>query len=506
MPELKDLILKKLKDKSPEDLKYLNDLVTELQIRETENLARQYIPNLKAEQFIRLIGGNKTFINLFIAANGVGKSAAGANIVANLCFGPQTDYFKLPLFLQFPYLKKGRIISDPTTLKEKTIPELKKWFPSNRYEIHYDTKKEGKNYEAKWVTDTGFEFDLMSNEQEAKEFESTDLGWVWFDEPSRKDIFLATVARMRTGGIIFWTMTPLSYSAWIKDDIYDKRDGKYVDYITANVWDNCNDIEGTRGILTRENIEKMISQYPPDEKEARIEGKFGHLLGRVHKAFDRKYHVLKPFKLTKEKYVVVKAHDTHPREADHILWMAIDNQKTKFFIDELVIKGTTAEMAAKIKLKEQVGGWRMLNDDIIDPSAFNADDRTGEKSVADLFSDEGIDYREGSKDLVGCIKRMDDALYYEEKDGQLIVKPEVYWLDTCPVAIRQMENYVWDEYKGKSADERQLKGKPKDKDDHQVENAHRLIKEEYKFKEIPIQYVKKSNNRPKTNAFRRVAY
>lgn len=486
MPDIKDLVLKKLNRKSPEELKRIHGLITELKTRENENLAERYIPNVKCEQFIKLVGENKTFINLITAANGVGKSASLCNIITNICYGPQNDYFKYPLFENYPYLKRGRIISDPTTIKEKIIPELKKWFPSNRYKVHYATKKEGKNYECKWTTDTGFEFDIMSNEQESKEFESTDLGWCAFDEPSRKDIFLATVARMRTGGIIFWGLTPLFYAAWIKDDIYDKRDGKFVDYITATVWDNCKDIEGTRGILTKENIEKMISQYPPDEREARIEGKFGHLLGRVHKTFNRKIHVIKPFKIDFKNYVVVKAHDTHPRVDDHILWMAINEKGTKFFIDELIIKGTTAEMAAKIKAKEQIGGWRMLNNDIIDPSAFNVDERTGERSVADKFSDEGINYRPGSKDLVGCIRRMDDALYYEEKAGELIKAPEIYWFETVPTAIKQIDNYVWDDYRGKSADEKQPKGKPKDKDDHQVENAHRLLKEEYQFnKYIP---------------------
>jgi len=483
--ELKELIQKKLKD-NPEKAKRLNDLLEEKKRREIENLCEKYTPNLKCEEFIKIVGENKTFVNLFSAANGVGKTAVGANIVANICFGKQNEWFEHPLYKKFPYVKRGRIISDPTTIKKQIIPELKKWFPSNRYDVRYATEKEGKPYECKWTTDTGFEFDLMTTEQAAKEFESVTLGWVWIDEPCPQDIYLATIARMRTGGIIFWTMTPLAYSAWIKDEIYDKRDGVNIEYVEADVWANCKDIEGTRGILSKENIEKMISQYPEDEKEARINGKFGHLLGRVHKAFNRKTHVIKPFKIELEKYVVVKAHDTHPREPDHILWMAIDEKGTKFFIDELVISGTTAEMAAKIKMKEQVGEWRMLEDDLIDPSAFNTDERTSEISVADKLRDEGIVYRAGSKDLAGCIRRTDDALHYEERAGELVKAPEIYWFETVPVAIRQMEKYVWDEYRGKSADEKQPKGRPKDKDDHQVENAHRLLKEEYEFeKYIP---------------------
>ena len=79
---------------------------------------------------------------MFIAANGVGKSAAGANVVTNIVFGPQNKWFRsaafewtdskgrvqvrpetpMPLFEKFPYQKRGRIISDPTTIKEKIVP------------------------------------------------------------------------------------------------------------------------------------------------------------------------------------------------------------------------------------------------------------------------------------------------------------------------------------------------------------------------------------------------
>src|SRR3990167_11363088 len=127
--DLRTLILNRLNTKSRTELLELSALMSELQTREKENLARRYQPNGKCEEFIRLVGSNKCFVNLFSAANGVGKTATGVNIITNLCFGVQNDFFKLPLFENYKYLKKGRIISDPTTIKEKIVPELKKWFP-----------------------------------------------------------------------------------------------------------------------------------------------------------------------------------------------------------------------------------------------------------------------------------------------------------------------------------------------------------------------------------------
>lgn len=451
----------------------------ELEIRSKENSAKGYVPNGKAEQFIKLVGSNKTFVSLFIAANGVGKSACGANIVTNICFGAQNDWFKhQELFEKFPYLKKGRIISDPTTIKEKIVPELKKWFPSNRYTEHYYTKKENKPYEAKWTTDTGFEFDIMSNEQDTKEFESTDLGWVWFDEPMRKDIYSASVARTRNGGILFGTLTPLEYSAWIKDDLYDKADGKMVDYIEADMEDNCKE-HGVRGILEHSNIERQISQWPEDEIEARAHGKFGHLLGKIIKSFNRKIHVIRPFEMKFEKYCVYMALDTHPQVDDHALWMAVNDQDQKFIIAEWVAKGTAAQAASEFRRIE--ANFRMEKPRLIDPSAFNEDERSTEPSFGERLKNEGYEFEPGSKDLSNGIRRMQDAFVYTMVGNEMVKQPEIYILDTCPIAIKQIESYVWVKNKGRSADSKQDRGIPVDKNDHHPENLRRLL-----FQELPF--------------------
>ncbi len=417
-------------------------------------------------------------MNLFIAANGVGKSACGANLVANICFGPQNEWFKgMELFEKFPYIKKGRIISDPTTIKEKIIPELKKWFPSNRYQEHYATRKEGKAYEAKWTTDTGFEFDLMSNEQDPKEFESTDLGWVWFDEPIPKSIYMATIARTRAGGILFGTLTPLEYSAWIKDELYDKADGKMVDYITADIEDNCK-LHGIRGTLEHENIQRMVSQWPEDEVEARAKGKFGHLIGRIIKSFERKIHVIRPFEMKVQDYCWFMALDTHPKVDDHALWMALDSQGNKFLTAEYVGKGTVGELAEQYRRVE--GGMR-VEDRLIDPSAYVKDDRSNEPSIADRFKEKGFVFKPGSKDLTNGIRRMQDAFSYEMRGEQFIKRPEIFIFDTCPIAIRQIEGYVWSKNRTRSADTKQDRGVPVDKDDHQPENIRRLLQADFDF-------------------------
>jgi phage terminase large subunit-like protein len=174
---------------------------------------RYFIPNGKAATFIQAVGNDKEFINLFIAANGVGKTATLVNILANICFQPQ-KWFDYPLFNQFPYIKRGRIISDTATVKRTIVPEIKRWFPEGKWEA----KKDDKAYESVWETTTGFSFDIMTYEQEIKQFESATLGFSMFDEPPPQDIWKATVARHRRGGIMICGFTPLAGSAFFYDN------------------------------------------------------------------------------------------------------------------------------------------------------------------------------------------------------------------------------------------------------------------------------------------------
>lgn len=191
-----------------------------LAYRRKNSRYKYYVPNGKCEEFIEEVGSGKVFVCLFSAANGVGKTACGANIVSHIVFGKGSNWFDYPLFEKWPYIKRGRIISDPTTIQSIIVSELKKWFPAGRYE----TNKGGKNYEAIWRTDNGWQIDLMSSEQETKEFESATLGFAWFDEPPPLLIYKATVARMRRGGIIFITATPLTGSAWLYDAFVGRID------------------------------------------------------------------------------------------------------------------------------------------------------------------------------------------------------------------------------------------------------------------------------------------
>ena len=452
-----------------------------LAVRRKLNPHKYFVPNGKVEEFIQMVGGNEVFISLFSAANGVGKTAAGSNILAHMIYGPSGNkYFDdLPLFKSFPYPRHGRIASDPTTIKETIVPELRKWLPNGRYK----TDKAGKNYESIWKTDTGFKFDLMTYEQSAKEYESATLGFAWFDEPPPFAIFKATVARMRMGGIIFITATPLMGSAWMYDHILRYKGDKQGqrDYVVADVEANCIE-HGIRGRLKHADIEKMIAEYDEEDKQARIYGLFHHLVGLIFKRFSRKIHVIKPFKITKEDFVTVEALDPHPRNPDAVMWLATDRKGNKFVVDELYDTFTTGQLASEVKNKAD--RYRIVKR-IADPAAFNEDthqdDPTKSTLAGELYNKYDLDYEKATKTRTRSDRRIKDSLDYELKGKEMLIAPELYIFSTCTRTIWEMEHYQWDEWRGVASDRKSPKEVPMDKDDHMIENLGRILVQEIGF-------------------------
>jgi len=438
---------------------------------------RFFTPTVKGEEYLKLVGSGKYFISLFSAANGIGKSALAMNALAHLMFPCGNEFFQMPLWQNWSYKKRGRIVSDPTNIKENIVPELHKWLPAGRYEA----RKNGKAFDSKWVTDTGWEFDIMSYDQDPKEFESVNLGWVWEDEPPPFLVHKACVSRLRTGGILMITATPLSGSEWMYDEIIANPANKkgFRTYIEADVWTACADIQGTRGFLRKSDIERMIAQYDEEDMQARVKGKFQHLTGLVFKQFDTKIHVIRPFDINPEYFTVYEALDSHPRTEDAFLWLAVDQSGKKYIIDELWMNGTTEDLALAVLKKTEK--WKVVRR-IADPSLFNEDKHTGQ-NIARGFAKYGLSYSPATKYRTEADRRIKNALDYQVTPSgkTFLVEPELYIFSNCERLIWELQRYRWDDWSGKIGDKKDKKQKPIDKDDHMIENLGRLLFQEPRY-------------------------
>jgi phage terminase large subunit-like protein len=482
------------------DSKIDNDIEKELrEIRATrihrmENEPhRYYEPIGKGEQFINAFASGEYISILLEAANGIGKTMLIANLLANLFWPVQNKYFEGKIFKDWKYPKKGRIVSDPNTITETIIPMLKTVFPKGRYknDDHFTTTKEGKRFESNWLTDTGWSFTLMTYEQDVKEFESATLGFVWMDEPPPQPIYKANYARLRMGGIAMITETPLSGSQWIYDEFIElspdklKKQKKFI--VHAEIEDACIE-HGENGFIEHEQIETMISQYDDDDMQARAFGKHAHLSGLIFKKFNTSIHVIKPFALPADEWLVVHALDPHPRVKDAGLWVAFGLDNRKIICDELSFDagdGDTQELAIRIKGINK--SYRMSQRLLIDPSAFIVDKHSGE-SLAGNLQLEGLMYEEGSKARTQAIRLIRDELNYIFQNGIFIKQPGIYIFDTCVQTIWELGHWQWEDWQGKTAAYKTLKEKPLDKNDHFIEDLGRILLSGIKYEPPPIIY------------------
>ena len=390
------------------------------------------------------------------------------NIIACYGFGAINDWFKGSDFDKCSQKKtRGRIVSTGTNIAQNIVPQLKQWLPKGKYR----TSKGGKVFESQWEVGNTV-FDIMTYEQDPQEFESVTLDWILFDEPPPYKIYAASVSRFRFGGAIMFFMTPLSDSAWIYDELILKESKKR-GIVYADVEANCKQ-HGVRGFLEHSDIEQMVAEYTEDEREARASGKFMHLAGLVYKEFDENVHLIEPFELN-DNYTLYCALDPHPRTPHAVMWLAVDNQGTKFIVDELFVEGSPEELAGKIKAKESQFQIKVKKR-IIDPMALVKDQTKDVPILQDQLKKLGLSFKPASKDLSSGILRVKQALKYGRDENNVLVKtPELFIFNTCERTQWEFKRYVWQEWSVKMQDQRNSKGKPKDKDDHMMENLYRLL-------------------------------
>lgn len=460
---------------------------------------RFFSPIGRGQEFVDLFSSDNFLSILLSAANGVGKTSVMVNLLANLFWPVGNINFQGKLFKNWDYSRQGRIISQPNTIIETILPMIDRTFPRGRFgALKYTVSKQGKRYPSFFETDTGWSFTVMTYEQEVKEFESANLGWFWEDEPPPPGIHQANIARLRNGGVGLVTETPLDGSAFLYQEYIDLpdevREKKRYAVVTATLEDACIE-HGINGFWPHEQVERTIMSYDPDEREARAYGVFKHLQGVVFKKFNPAIHVIKPFPVNRENFVVVEALDSHTRNEDAVLWVAIDQKGRHFVVDELWGHFETGELAQRIK--HIANNYRVVKR-VIDPSAFIVDQHTGKSLQGDLAA-QGVIYEPASKQRSYAIQLIKDYLDYEEKQGLWIKPPKLFFFDTCPVAINQTAHWQWDNWRNKTAMTKKLKEKPVDKDDHMIEDLGRVLLSGATFQTMPdfkLPYNPLAENRP----------
>jgi len=284
-----------------------------------------YKPNAPIQKIIKHFSDQKGVV-VGSMANGIGKSSGIVNIIGNLVFGPQNEFFNHPTFKNWPFPKRIRYITTPKNVEEigPFHTEVNKWWPKLRYQAI----KSGRSFYSQY-TANGWVIDVMTYDQDPQQFEGPTLGLIITDEPPPKPLWATFASRLRLGGIILVMMTPLTEAAWFFDDVVPRHQDSVV---FGSMEDACIE-HGINGHLEHKNIETMIAEMDPDEREARAEGKAMYLRGLIFKTYDESVHVLDDIKVPygADVWNVVDPHSDKPFAS---IWAFPDARGDLYIFDE----------------------------------------------------------------------------------------------------------------------------------------------------------------------------
>lgn len=178
-------------------------------------------------------------VYLMSGANGIGKTTALVNVIANICYPTDNKYFQGKLFQEYPYdIKNLRIISGIDTINSTLIPELKYWFPKGEYEMD----KKGRSYPYEITTSTGFRINILTYDQDPTAHESSNVSLIFADEPMPYSLYSANISRLRRGGSLIIFATLLEGSTWIVPEIIEDQSGDTM-YTFIEAEDACFDLD-----------------------------------------------------------------------------------------------------------------------------------------------------------------------------------------------------------------------------------------------------------------------
>lgn len=276
---------------------------------------------------------------------------------------------------------------------------------------------------------------FKSCEAGREKFQGTSLDFVWFDEEPPRDIY--EECRMRVldkEGDIFGTMTPLKGLTWVYDEIYLNK------HHSDEVW--CEFMEwADNPYLPQKEIEKMSEALSADVLESRRYGRFQTFGGLVYGEFDEKIHVIEPFDVPLDWQDILSI-DPGLNNPLSCHWYARDFDGNVYVVAEhFQAKKDVAYHAEKIREISEKLNWKTDKfgriGALID-SAANQHTLNGAKSVAELFSENGISVNTRvNKDVYTGINKVKAML------KPLSGAPKLYIFSTCKMMIEEFRSYFW---------------------------------------------------------------
>lgn len=276
--------------------------------------------------------------------------------------------------------------------------------------------------------------EFKSYEQGREAFQGPVRHIIRMDEEPPESIYNENQLRQATvGRNLIFTLTPLNYSQWLFNDVYEKAvSNPQVAAFKMSTYDNpYSDPEEIK------QIEQNVSD--PIERAARLYGDFTFAAGRVYTEYgDHNVHV--PFEIPSgwARSIIIDAHLEKPT---YVLWAADSPAGKRFYYREMNIKGPVEQICKEIKA---LCGDEYIDLMLIDPSA---------RQKASIY-DKGPLIVEFRKHLPGLVEANNnvmlgiDATRRAFKNGangpmSYVFKGGIGHNIGCPILHFQLSNYSW---------------------------------------------------------------
>lgn len=429
----------------------IDELKKALEWKKEHSRFELFTPTGKQEEFVRLVGTSPDMVFVFSAANRIGKTTLLVNLLANLIWGPQSSYFDYPIFHNWLGPKRIRFVTDPELVKEigPFHTEIRKWWPDGQYEY----SKDGKQYYSQYKAN-GWLIDVMTYDQDDRQFEGTGLGLVLFDEPPKESIWHACITRLMTGGLALVFMTPLTEAAWFFDKVVPQHQNSIV---YGALEDACKE-HGVRGYLDHEHIQKVLHEMNPDETEARAFGKAMYLKGLIFKTFDYNVHVSKTPIDVPENAEIYHVVDPHVDKPFAMIWGFPGDDGVFYQVAEWPNEPFERMHACQfgiedykkiIKAKEL--GWNVKKR-IIDHHFADVRSLQTKRTLREDFSAIGINFEpsySASEEVeTGILKVRSYLKYNPLKQIDSLNRPRYIVSNTCQNTIKAFQRWSFDLKKG----------------------------------------------------------
>lgn len=301
---------------------------------------------------------------------------------------------------------------------------------------------------ADFTLKNGSKIIFLSDEQPALAFESFAVDWWHCDEPVQRRVYTglrrASIDNHARGWLSF---TPLgARAAWLFRDLYSKADDINIARWTVSIFDNV--------YLSPQAIEEFANDpaISAVEKEARLYGRFQHLVDRVYPSFDPEVHVVDDFDIPRDWYHgnVIDPHSARPFA---IAYFAVSPRGDIYFYkqwpnqDFSKIRRDSRDVAAYALLLRELDGDREIMVRLADPNSGPRKDITRGQYIhswVDLFAPYGIHLQTQLNDRLdygeGCVRQL--LAYKTDEPITAANRPKLYFFQSCTNLINSMLFYT----------------------------------------------------------------